>query len=407
MPTNIEEQSDLRNILYVYNKFYQGNPNFGETSSWELIWRSFLTRVNLKPVIVFNPDEYGLDSTEKSDSALIDLINSNRISHIVMIYHIGIGWNRDFISDKTLNSIKQRGIKITAIWGDIQIPAQRKTVKKLSKQVDLNVMTASHAAFSRFGNKIDRYYSWVPLERDAKQRKKCECSASVSFAGAAKNDRAKFLNAIKESGIDVHVGGGEGKGTLTRDNYLTLIAHPISISFSGSRLEPLVNARTFEVISQGSLLMEQWGRETPKFLIPYVDYVPWFNRRDLVEKVRFYSDNPADAKKIALNGKKKFESLTDDRLWEVFCNSEKNQSKPLIDSFTRVGYEKDLNLGAHKNRLFILLDFLSCRKALSPIFNLIYQLKSLASLVSLYWRIIRRRTLRLLKNGYSYVGFRP
>jgi len=407
MPTNIEEQSDLRKILYVYNKFYQGNPNFGETSSWELIWRSFLTRVNMKPVIVFNPDEYGLDSTEKSDSALIDLINSKRISHIVMIYHIGIGWNRDFISDKILNSIKQREIKITAIWGDIQIPAQRKTVKKLSKQVDLNIMTASHAAFSRFDNKIARYYSWVPLERDDKERKKCECSAPVSFAGAAKNDRVKFLNAIKESGIDVHIGGGEGKGALTRDDYLTLIAHPISISFSGSRLEPLVNARTFEVISQGSLLLEQWGRETPKFLIPYVDYVPWFNRRDLVEKVRFYSDNPMEAKKIALNGKKKFESLTDDRLWEVFCNSEKNQSKPRIDSFTRVGYEKDLNLGAHKNRLFILLDFLSCRKEFSPVFNLIYQIKSSVSLISLYWRILRRRTLRLLKNGYFYVGFRP
>jgi hypothetical protein len=153
--------------------------------------------------------------------------------------------------------------------------------------------------------------------------------------------------------------------------------------------------------------MEQWGRETPKFLIPYVDYVPWFNRRDLVEKVRFYSNNPTEAKKIALNGKKKFESLTDDRLWEIFCNSEKNQSKPRIDSFTRAGYEKDLNLGAHKNRLFMLLDFLSCRKAFSPIFNLIYQLKSLVSRFSLYWRIIRRRTLRLLKNGYSYVGFRP
>lgn len=407
MPTNIEEQSDLRNILYVYNKFYQGNPNFGETSSWELIWRSFLTRVNNKPVIIFNPDEYGLVSTEKSDSALINLVDSNRISHIVMIYHIGIGWNRDFISDKTLDSIKRRGIKITAIWGDIQIPAQRKTVRKLSKRVDLNVMTASHAAFSRFDNKINRYYSWVPLERDAKQRKKCECSASVSFAGAAKNNRVKFLNAIKESGIDVHIGGGEGKGTLTRDDYLTLIAHPISISFSGSRLEPLVNARTFEVISQGSLLMEQWGRETPKFLIPYVDYVPWFNKSDLVEKVRFYSDNPVEAKKIALNGKKKFESLTDDRLWKVFCNSERNQSKPRIDSFTRVGYEKDLNLGAHKNGLFILFDFLSCRKAFSPIFSLIYHLKSFVSLVSLYWRITRRRTLRLLKNGYSYVGFRP
>ncbi len=407
MPTNIEEQSDLRNILYVYNKFYQGNPNFGETSSWELIWRSFLTRVNIKPLIIFNPDEYGLVSTEKSDSALINLVDSNRISHIVMIYHIGIGWNRDFISDKTLDSIKRRGIKIIAIWGDIQIPAQRKTVRKLSKRVDLNVMTASHAAFSRFDNKIKRYYSWVPLERDAKQQKKCECSASVSFAGAAKNNRVKFLNAIKESGIDVHIGGGEGKGTLTRDDYLTLIAHPISISFSGSRLEPLVNARTFEVISQGSLLMEQWGRETPKFLIPYVDYVPWFNKSDLVGKVRFYSDNPVEAKKIALNGKKKFESLTDDRLWKVFCNSERNQSKPRIDSFTRVGYEKDLNLGAHKNGLFILFDFLSCRKAFSPIFSLIYQLKSFVSLVSLYWRIIRRRTLRLLKNGYSYVGFRP
>ena len=94
MPTNIEEQSDLRNILYVYNKFYQGNPNYGETSSWELIWRSFLTRVNVKPVIVFNPDEYGLDSAAKSDSALMDVINSNRVSHLIMIYHIGIGWKK-------------------------------------------------------------------------------------------------------------------------------------------------------------------------------------------------------------------------------------------------------------------------------------------------------------------------
>lgn len=407
MPKKFEEPSDLRNVLYVYNKFYQGNPNFGPTSSWELIWRSFLTRVNLKPVVIFNPDEYGLDSSEKSDAALLSVINANRISDVVMIYHIGIGWNRDFISSKTLDLIKQRGIKITAIWGDIQIPAQRKTIKKLSNHVDLNVMTASHAAFSRFSHRITRYYSWVPLERDINLRKKCECSASVSFAGASKNNRVKFLNSLEASGISVHVGGGEGKGTLTRDDYLTLIAHPISISFSGSKLEPLVNARTFEIISQGSLLMEQWGRETPKFLIPYVDYVPWFNKKDLVKKVRYFSDNPSEAKVIALNGKRKFEELTDDRLWKEFCKSEKNQAKTSKHSFTRARYRRDLNLGMYKRVTFILLDFLSCRKEFSPVFNRIYHLRSLLGLVNLYLRIIRRRTLRLLKNGYSYVGFRP
>jgi hypothetical protein len=407
MSNEFKEQSDSRNILYVYNKFYQGNPSFGETSSWEIIWRLFLTRVNIKPVMTFNPDEYELDSAEKSDSALMDVVTSNKISHVIMIYHIGIGWSRDFISEETLNKLKLRGIKIIAIWGDIQIPAQRKTIMRLSNQVDLNVMTASHAAFSRFHNKVHRYYSWVPLERDIPNRKKCECSALVSFAGSSKNNRINFLNALKESGIPVHVGGGEGKGTLSRKEYLTLIAHPISISFSGSRLEPLVNARTFEIISQGSLLMEQWGRETPKFLIPYIDYVPWFNKKDLVNKVQFYIDNPAEAKKIALNGKNKFESLTDDRLWYVFCNLGKNQGEPRNHGFTRLRYERDLNIGAYKKAIFVFFDFLSCRKAFSPIFNMIYQSKILLNLLSIYWGIIRRRTLRLLKIGNSYVGFRP
>jgi hypothetical protein len=381
--------------LYIFNKFYQGNAALGPTSSWETIWHSFLSRVTENNAISFNPDSFGLDSNEQSDSQLIELIKAEKIELIVMIYHIGIGWKRSFISEETLKEIKARGIRIVAIWGDIQIPDQRKQIWKLAKLIDLNVMTASHAASSRFGSKVRKYYSWVPLGNESKVSSRCDCGASVSFAGSLKNSRQKTITKLQRNGVRVHIGGGEGNSTLNRDDYLKLLCHPMSISFAGSKLEPLVNARTFEVISQQTLLLEQWGRETPKFLIPYVDYVPWFSARDLVKKVNYYSRNPQIAQQIAFNGKAKFEKLTDAALWEKFSDLTPNSISS--ESFTRGSYLQDLEIGRIRSLVFRLADAFATNPLSNFFFESAFRVKEYAEKARTIRRIILRKALKISK----------
>jgi hypothetical protein len=383
--------------IFVHNKYYQGNSKLGPTSSWELIWKAFLTRVSEDELTTFNPDEFGLETSEESDAALKKALIENQIEQIVMIFHKGIGWHRDFVGIEALSWIKSRNIRIVAIWGDIQIPDQRRQVKLLSGFTDLNLMTASHAAHSRFGSKIKKFYSWVPLGYDKQTTNECTCKAKVSFAGSLKNTRAKYIEAIQMSGVLVHIGGGEGTNTLSRDEYLRLVAHPISISFAGSRIEPLVNARTFEVISQGVLLLEQWGRETPKFLTPYEDYVPWFNTKDLIAKAKFYSENTAEADRIAKNGKMRFESFADEDLWAVICGKKSGLQYQETMSFTRENFRKTLNVSKYKEFQYLVLDILSSSEASSIFFNLSFSAKSTFQTALLYRRIILRKMSKLLK----------
>lgn len=373
--------------LYIYNKYYQGNPAFGPTSSWENIWKSFLQRCAGGDLHIFNPDEYGIDTSERSDENLIQVILSEDIEMIVMIYHIGMHWKRDFISETTLSWINNNGIRTIAIWGDIQIPNQQKLVKRISKYVSLNLMTASHAAFSRFNPDIPRFYSWVPLEKTATLESKCDCGRNVSFAGSLKNNRLSTVKSLQKAGVAIHVGGGEGLGTLSREEYLKLIDHPISISFAGSRVEPLVNARTFEILSQGSMLLEQWGRETVKFLRPNVDYVPWFNKKDLLEKCEYYSRNPSEAKKIAESGKKRFLDLSDELLWAVI----RHESVDAEGIFVRENYFSNTGFSFSRTFLWRCADLIATSRYLSFIFKYHYQVRMRISFFRNVLRILRSK----------------
>lgn len=383
-------EDDTPKTLFIFNKFYQGNPSLGPTSSWEMIWLSFLQRTSEHNLLIHNPDFFGLESSTDSDAKLQEILTKERVDLIVMIYHNGIGWNREFIGENTLNWIAERKIRTVAIWGDIQIPQQRSLVKRLSPFISLNIMTASHAATSRFPKNIPRFYSWVPLGDLQVSASKCGCEASISFAGSLKGKRGRVLSKLQKSGMELHVAGGEGLGTLSREEYLRVIGHPISVSFAGSKIEPLVNARTFEVLSQGALLMEQWGRETVKFLQPYVDYVPWMSSKDLEKKCRFYIANPEIAEAIARNGKKRFDEFNDEVLWNVFNGTAKIEDSP----FLRINYIKGSKLSRREKLVWSVTDFISTRTYFSFIFSVNHWLQHRVARLHNLTKILRARIIR-------------
>ena len=331
--------SEAMPVLYIYNLYYNGQKELGPISSWEVTWKSSVESYFQRDIHFFNPDVYGPDSSLKSDAALMDLVKNVSPRLIVMIYNNGSNWSRDFISIKTLSELQALS-KILCIWGDINGQPQRSLLKKVSPYVDLNLCTASSAAANRLGMGTKVQYIPVPV-LDSTIEDFCDCGCQVSFAGQIKGKRKEVIDFLKKKGVPIHLGGGQGSTTISRTQFSSILGHQMTISFSGSKLESLTNARTFEALTQKALLLEQWGSETCKLLEPYTEYVPWFNKRDCLRKIKYYQRNPTEAKQISAQGNAKLKEFSNEVMWNsvlarLMRNSEHANETPLEMNFNKI-----------------------------------------------------------------------
>ena len=317
---------DARAVVFAANQYYQGRQELGSTSNWERLWQHSLQRSQHWDVITFHPDIYGHHSHARSDQVLADLIQILQPKYLIMIYHIGLNWRREFISVPVLREIRSSGVRVIAIWGDIQFNEQRRLMRRLASGVDLNVVTASTAAARRLSRNLNILYSWVPIN-DPLVVDHCDCGAMVSFAGSVRPERRKYIEALRNAGIDVHAAGGEGTGSLSRMDYLQTLAHPISLSFQDAGgFEPVMNARPYEIARQGVLLMEQWGPETARVFKPYSEYVPWKNVDDLISMTRYFIEHEDEREAIAARAQARVSTFTDESLWQqVWKQSQSSQ----------------------------------------------------------------------------------
>ena len=356
-------------VLFVSNKFYYGREELGPTSGWESLWNESLSKFFGEKLVCFHPDAYGPDSDLESDKAFSDLVSKNNFELIVMIFNNGFRWHRSFLGSVGLQTLSTSGAKIVCIWGDAYIPSQRKLIKKLQGYVDLNILTASEAVSKRLSKRLKVFYSFVPIVNYKSSRGNSICDCDVSFGGTLKEGRRSIIDYLTANGVKVHVGGGEGGGTLTRDAYFGLLGHPMSISFSDSKIEPVINARVFEILSQEVLLLQQWGRETAKFLIPYSDFVPWFNRIDLQEKITYYSSHKDEAKLIAKNGHLRFLEYSNELLWNSVLERLSLVGEPInanAMSFSKISWNL---ISLRRRALGELANWLSCRRWLAYFFD--------------------------------------
>ena len=303
-------------VIFAFNLYYQGRQELGYTSSWETTWLGSIRNFFGDEIKVFNPDIYGPNSSSESDAALISLLNEFGAGLLLMVFHNGLNWNRSFISDGALRQIRKSGVRIVAIWGDLQHPLQRSLALSLRDMVDLNLATASESVVARLSRDLPLLCSWVPIiDSPIHSSELCNCGAQVSYAGGVKRNRLATVRYLEQRGINVHVGGGEGVKSLSRHEFLKVLAHPMTLSFANSGGEKVVNARVFEALGQRSLLLEEWGRETAKWFVPFVEYVPWRRESDLLAQILWLSENPSTIETIAGAGYEARKRLSNERLW--------------------------------------------------------------------------------------------
>jgi spore maturation protein CgeB len=306
-------------ILYIGDKWCAANIKFG-LSEWEKnLWES-LKSTGLVNLELFHFDDYYYKHKISGDVALIEKIDKFQPNIICLSIYRKPGFDHNVLRWKTLEIIKNHfKIPIMAIWSDLEITEQVNIYKALLPYINVNAATASSAAIKRFGNSGKCMYVWVPKDPNIFNDPRKKRAIDVSYAGTYKRDRLEHINYLIDNGVPVYYRGGERGEHLTTAKYADVFQRSkITLSFARAHCSHVINARPFEAMNCGAMVMEEENFETAKLFIPFVDYVPYTSKKDLVEKVKYYLKHDKERKIIARNGYEKVTNLfSAKRFWQL------------------------------------------------------------------------------------------
>jgi hypothetical protein len=305
-------------ILFIADKWCAGNYKFG-VSEWETnLWKS-LKNTRLISVEVFHFDNYYLKHNKLGDQALINKINRLHPDIICLIIYKMPGSDFNVPKWETLTKIRNFfKIPIFVIWGDLEITEQVKISEALLPYVTLNIATASSAAVKRINN--SKYvYMWVPKDSKVFNNPMKTRDIDVSYLGSSKGERFQYIDYLIQQNIPVFYGGGEREKHLSTQEYAGILQRSkITLGFSRSNYSHVINARPFEAMNCGAMVLEQENFETPKLFVPFVDYVPYAGKKDLLRKIRYYLEHDKEREAIARNGHNKATKVySSKRFWQL------------------------------------------------------------------------------------------
>lgn len=309
-------------VFFIADKWCAGNINFG-LSEWEgNLWASLKVQ-DWAEVVVFNLDEHYRLLKKKGDSALLKKIKEFRPELVCLIIYKMPGSDFNVPEWSTLDEIKDiLKIPMVAVWGDLEIQEQVNISKALLPYVKCNAATASEAAVARINNAKKFVYTWVPKNPavfyDGGQRRNID----ISYVGSPKDDRLERVNYLIRHGLPVVYTGGERQEHLSTMDYAEMFRKSkLTISFSRAVFSHVINARPFEAMLCGAMVLEQDNFETPKLFTPFVDYVPYFSDSDLLEKAKYFLKNDDERRAIAHNGYVKASTLySAKRFWRFLID---------------------------------------------------------------------------------------
>lgn len=296
-------------VLFVGDYFCAGQPSMG-ISEWEGNIANSLDSTGLADVLTFHMDKYYYHTGNRGDSALVERIDELKPDYIVMIIYKQFGQDPAVIVENTMKVITQiQGVPVITIWGDLEAQQQRDIAKTVAPYCYKVIGTANKQVTEELGYT----YAHVPKDSRIWNNPNKDRNIDVLFYGSfglGREERQKYLLHLINNGINVVAGGSEGRDHFSTEDYADGYKRAkIALSFSKAHGMNVVNARPFEAMSCGALLMEQSSQELAKLYEPGKDYVEWIDEIDLLNKVRYYLEHEDERKQIADSGCKKTQEL--------------------------------------------------------------------------------------------------
>ena len=308
-------------VLFVGDYYCAGHPAMG-LSEWEgNIWAS-LESTGLAEVARFHFDKYYYNTGNRGDSALIERIDAIKPDYVVLIIYKHFGQDQAVLLENTMKVIQMMGVPVITIWGDLEAQKQRDIAKTLEPYCKKMIGTANKAVVESLG------YTYLHVPKDPRifnnpnKTRDIDIVFSGSY-GIGRWERQQYLHHLLNNGIKLVVGGSEGGEHFTTEEYADRYKRAkLALSFSKCHGANVVNARPFEAMSCGAMLLEQESPELVKLFVPYIDYIPWKDECDLLDKVKYYLERDDERKAIADNGCRKVQELYSAKIfWTNALNS--------------------------------------------------------------------------------------
>ncbi len=317
---DIVKESKSRNkphVLIITEKWFECNPAKGRSSTEHNLIGS-LESAGLATQDQFYYDEYCLQYNRPCDAALLQICLDSKPDFLFFS-------QPNVYSPKweTLGIIRKKlGIPVAAIWWDYLPVADY-----VLPYVDLNVVLQS--VYLKETRHPEKYLlMWTSYDQKIFFNPDIPRDINISFAGdKTKPDRQKGISALIANGVDIYQSEGVNGSRLSTEDYAHIhMRSKIVLNFSRGgywsddphyRIHH-AKGRIFEATLCGAMLLESENPETRIWFEPSVDYVPFTDENDLVEKAKYYIDHDIEREKIAANGHRKAtEMYTSERFWKL------------------------------------------------------------------------------------------
>ena len=146
-----------------------------------------------------------------------------------------------------------------------------------------------------------------------------EKSIDVSFVGQCYGNRAAVIDEIKRQGINVEAYGiGWSNGPLPTEEMVRMYSRSkINLGFGGVAGHEntfCLKGRDFEIPMSGGLYLTEDHPELTVAFHPGEEILTYSGIEDLLEKIKYYLDHPAEAEAVRKNGYKR---ALRDHTWEM------------------------------------------------------------------------------------------
>jgi hypothetical protein len=323
-------------VLFVTEKWCDRNPNLPLTSSEHNLFGSLATS-GLAKQNRFHYDEYYLTHHQPCDAALIQFCLEKKPDLIVTSL-----WPYDPPCTprlETLNLIQHRiGIPIIAIWFDTIWPQIAEFAEQVSQFTELNIVLDSTTAYLLKATQLEKWLPmWTPQDSKLFYNPGLVRDIGISFLGTTENrpDRLAGIDALKKAKIDLYRDGGQREHCLPIEEYSRILMRSqIALNFCQANKYVQCKGRIFEATLCGAMLLEAENSETAKWFEPMVEYVPFANPDDLVEKARYYLHHEAERLEIARRGQSKAEAkYTGEMFWKTIFERLKLRDRPSPEAY--------------------------------------------------------------------------
>ena len=318
-------------ILFVTEKWCDCNPEYGTTNSEHNLFGS-LEASGLATQDRFHFDEYFYKNKQPGDRALISKCLESQPDLLILTWVQFLPYNPSL---ETLKIISQDlKIPIVLILFDSVTEIVTDISELLLPLVKLNiVLDSTTACFTRTRYPEKYLPLWTPQDSRIFNNPHRHRDIPISFLGSLRQDRRAGLAALKSAGVEIYHSGGQRENRLSVEKYAEVFQKSkIALNFSRLAIstEDQFKGRTLETTLCGAMLLESENAQTAKWLEPMVDYVPFKDTNDLVEKAKYYLQHDSEREKIAANGHQKAtQKYTGEMFWKTILD------KVLGDTETR------------------------------------------------------------------------